>query len=96
MSVVGLLSQAAYLADDTDVGDETHKAGPLAILVIAVLCIACFLLFRSMSKHLRRVRDELRRARAGRPTRDWPSGHRSSSTHSGQRGAREMQTARPW
>ena len=25
----------------------------------------------------------------------WPSGHRSSRTHSGQRGAREMQTARP-
>ncbi len=57
MSVLAALSQAAYLADDTDVGDETHKAGPVAILVIVVLCVACFLLFRSMSKHMRRVRD---------------------------------------
>lgn len=47
----------AYLADDTDVGDEKHKAGPIAIVVIAVLCIVCFFLFRSMSKHLRRVRE---------------------------------------
>ena len=58
MSVVATLSQAAWLADGTDVGDETHKAGPIAILIIAILCVACFLLFRSMSKHLRRVRDD--------------------------------------
>lgn len=58
MSVAAAVSQLAYLADDTDVGDETHKAGPLAIVVIVVLCVACFFLFRSMSKHLRRVRDE--------------------------------------
>ena len=44
---------------------------------------------------LRRVRHAVRRERAGCPTRACPSGHRSSSTHSGQRGAREMQTARP-
>lgn len=58
MSVHTGLLTAAYLADDTDVGDETHKAGPIAIVVIVVLCVACFILFRSMSKHLRRVRDD--------------------------------------
>ncbi|MHA3703167.1 hypothetical protein ACXR2U_13395 [Jatrophihabitans sp. YIM 134969] len=52
------LTRLAYLADDTDVGDETHKAGPIAVVVIIVLCVACFILFRSMSKHLRRVREE--------------------------------------
>lgn len=52
------LTRSTFLADGTDVGDETHKAGPIAILVIAILCIACFLLFRSMSKHLRNVRED--------------------------------------
>jgi hypothetical protein len=37
---------------------EAAKAGPLAIIVIAVLCIACYFLFRSMSRHLRKVREQ--------------------------------------
>jgi hypothetical protein len=34
------------------------KAGPIALLVILLLCTACYFLFRSMTKHLRKVRDE--------------------------------------
>ena len=37
---------------------EAAKAGPIAILVILLLCFACYFIFRSMSKHLRRVREE--------------------------------------
>lgn len=51
-------TRLAFLADDTDVGDETHKAGPLALLIIVILCVACFVLFRSMSRHLRKVREQ--------------------------------------
>ena len=36
---------------------EAAKAGPIAFAVILVLCIACYFLFKSMSKHLKRVRD---------------------------------------
>jgi hypothetical protein len=50
------LHAIAVLADDS--GGESKKAGPIALLVILLLAIACFFLFRSMSKHLRRVRDE--------------------------------------
>jgi hypothetical protein len=37
---------------------EGAKAGPIALLVILLLCTACYFLFRSMTKHLRKVRDE--------------------------------------
>ena len=50
------LHAVAVLADDS--GGESKKAGPIALLVIMLLAIACFFLFRSMSKHLRRVREE--------------------------------------
>jgi hypothetical protein len=36
---------------------EAAKAGPIGLAVIIILCIACYFLFKSMSKHLRRVRD---------------------------------------
>ena len=45
----------AVLADDG--GGESKKAGPIALLVILLLAVACYFLFRSMTKHLRRVRD---------------------------------------
>lgn len=37
---------------------EAAKAGPWWLAVVLLLCIACYFLFRSMSKHLRKVRDE--------------------------------------
>ncbi|MCW2603527.1 MAG: hypothetical protein JWN61_1662 [Pseudonocardiales bacterium] len=34
------------------------KAGPVALFVIVLLCVAAYFLFRSMSRHLRRVPEE--------------------------------------
>ena len=39
-------------------GGEGVKSGPIGLAVILVLCIAAYFLFKSMSKHLKRVRDE--------------------------------------
>jgi hypothetical protein len=36
---------------------ECQKSGPLGLLVILLLCVACYFLFKSMSKHLKRVRE---------------------------------------
>ena len=41
--------------DNTD--DESKKSGPIGIVVIIVLCVACYFLFKSLSKHLRKVRE---------------------------------------
>ena len=35
---------------------EAAKSGPMALAVILVLVIACYFLFRSMSRHLKKVR----------------------------------------
>jgi hypothetical protein len=42
---------------DDDSDDESKKSGPIGIVVIIVLCVACYFLFKSLSKHLRRVRE---------------------------------------
>jgi hypothetical protein len=39
-------------------GGEGVKSGPIGLAVILVLCVAAYFLFKSMSKHLKRVRDE--------------------------------------
>jgi hypothetical protein len=39
-------------------GGEGVKSGPLGLAIILVLCVAVYFLFKSMSKHLRKVRDE--------------------------------------
>lgn len=44
------LAVAQLLADA-----PTGKAGPIGLFVIVVLCVACWFLFRSMSRHLKRV-----------------------------------------
>ena len=49
---------AVLLADALAKSGEAAKAGPLGLVVILVLCIACYFLFKSMSRHLRRVREE--------------------------------------
>lgn len=36
-------------------GEDSGKAGPLGLLVVVVLGIACYFLFKSMSGHLRKV-----------------------------------------
>jgi hypothetical protein len=37
---------------------EAAKSGPIGLAVILILCILCYFLFKSMSKHLRKVREE--------------------------------------
>jgi hypothetical protein len=37
---------------------EGQKSGPLALAVILVLCVVCYFLFKSMSRHLKKVRDD--------------------------------------
>jgi hypothetical protein len=39
-------------------GGEGVKSGPIGLAVILVLCVAVYFLFKSMSKHLKKVRDE--------------------------------------
>lgn len=36
---------------------ECQKSGPLGLATILLLCVACYFLFKSMSKHMRRVRE---------------------------------------
>lgn len=37
---------------------EAVKSGPIGLAVILILCIVCYFLFKSMSKHMRKVREE--------------------------------------
>ena len=37
---------------------EGLKSGPLGFAVVLVLCVASYFLFKSMSKHLKKVREE--------------------------------------
>ena len=45
----------AMLARPT--GGEGVKSGPIGLAVILLLCVAAYFLFKSMSKHLKRVRE---------------------------------------
>jgi hypothetical protein len=42
---------------DTDTDTESKKSGPIGLVLIIVLCVACYFLFKSMSKRLRAVRE---------------------------------------
>jgi len=37
---------------------EAAKSGPWGLAVVLVLCVACYFLFKSMSRHMRRVRED--------------------------------------
>jgi hypothetical protein len=37
---------------------EAAKSGPWGLAIILILCAVCYFLFKSMSKHMRKVRDE--------------------------------------
>lgn len=54
MSAHTVLASAA----DAVVAAPNGKAGPVALFVIVLMCIAAYFLFRSMSRHLRRVPEE--------------------------------------
>lgn len=56
-------------------GEDTGKAGPLGLLVVVLLGIVCYFLFKSMSGHLRKVQhgfsDDVERT--ARPVSTGPS-----------------------
>jgi len=52
---------------------EGLKSGPIAFAVILVLCVVCYFLFKSMSKHLKKVREEFP-SDAPTPPVDEPNG----------------------
>ena len=54
MSASALDAAAVILARS----GEGWKSGPIGLAVILALCVASYFLFKSMSKHLRKVRDE--------------------------------------
>lgn len=37
---------------------EAAKSGPIGLAVILILCIVCYFLFKSMSRHLKKVREQ--------------------------------------
>jgi hypothetical protein len=49
---------AAQLAVELARSGEGLKSGPLGLAVVLVLCVASYFLFKSMSKHLKKVREE--------------------------------------
>ena len=65
-----VLRGASWLADDTgnNSGGENKKSGPIGVVVIIVLCVACYFLFKSLSKHLKRVREEFPGSSAAPPS----------------------------
>jgi hypothetical protein len=52
-----VLAAATDPTTDDDTDSESKKSGPIGLVVIIVLCVACYFLFKSLSRHLRRVRE---------------------------------------
>ena len=53
MSAALVLAAPAFV-----LAGENQKSGPIGLAVILVLCVVSYLLFRSMSRHMRKVREE--------------------------------------
>jgi len=49
---------------------EAAKSGPWGLAIILLLCLACYFLFKSMSKHMRKVREQF----PTEPRRPGPAG----------------------
>jgi hypothetical protein len=46
---------------------EAVKSGPIGLAIILILCIACYFLFKSMSKHLKTVREDFPKGESDEP-----------------------------
>jgi predicted lipid-binding transport protein (Tim44 family) len=46
---------------------EAAKSGPIGFAVILVLCVICYFLFKSMSRHLKHVRQDFPAGRGDAP-----------------------------
>ena len=49
---------AAATPTKTPTGGEGVKSGPWGLAIILLLCVAAYFLFKSMSKHMRKVREQ--------------------------------------
>lgn len=65
------------LASDVD----QQKAAPLGLFILILLGVACYFLFKSMSGHLRRVRDDF--PAAGFAPTDGPGANTGLTSHAG-------------
>jgi hypothetical protein len=74
----------AVTVADGDSGGEAKKAGPIALLVILLLAVACYFLFRSMTRHLRKVREEFPEDPPTEPGDEPPSTNGPSSAQPGR------------
>jgi hypothetical protein len=63
------LAAIAVLAEQKGPTGEASKSGPWGLAIILLLCLACYFLFKSMSRHMRKVREQFPtdRGRAGGP-----------------------------
>lgn len=52
------LAAAAVSAVSAEPSGEAAKSGPIGLGIILLLCVACYFLFKSMSKHLKHVRED--------------------------------------
>jgi hypothetical protein len=52
------MSASLYAVDVLAKSGEAAKSGPIGFAVILVLCVLCYFLFKSMSKHLKHVRED--------------------------------------
>ena len=52
------MSTTLYAVDVVAKTGEAAKSGPLGFAVILVLCVVCYFLFKSMSRHLKHVRED--------------------------------------
>ncbi len=59
---------AASTPPSTSNGGEGKKASALGLAVILLLCVACYFLFRSMSRHMRKVQGGFSGATDHRPS----------------------------
>lgn len=68
---------------------EGAKAGPIGLGVILLLCIACYFLFKSMSKHMRNVRENFPSELPPDPAQSKPQSPISAESSDQDRPARE-------
>lgn len=52
------MSATLYAVDVLAKSGEAAKSGPIGFAVILVLCVLCYFLFKSMSRHLKHVRED--------------------------------------
>lgn len=53
-----MLAEVVLAAAKVPKSGEGVKSGPIGLAVILVLCVAVYFLMKSMSKHLKRVRED--------------------------------------